>query len=267
MRPCHSWTRAELDLLATVYPTGGTKAAQAAFPQLTSEQIRGKIRALDLHIEGRAEYRQQASNEWIDAQIRRAYRTPQPALAKLAREMDRTVGWLKWRAGELGVRREKPAPWRKWEEAEKAIVDDGINHARSIRAIHKRLRQAGFIRSVGAINTYIYKNNLTCDRGFWCANEVAVLLGIDTKTALGLIQGGYLKTQGKSLGPTSRFEESEVAEGRQMYRITPALLRRFLLQHPARWDHRKMQKEVLLDLLCGGKEGLNVFGFGTAGAQ
>lgn len=52
-----------------------------------------------------------------------------------------------------------------------------------------------------------------------------------------------------------------------MYRITPALLRRFLLQHPARWDHRKMQKEVLLDLLCGGQEGLNVFGFGTAGAQ
>ena len=53
--------------------------------------------------------------------------------------------------------------------------------------------------------------------------------------------------------------------GRLHYQITVPALRKFLIQYPRVWDHRRVRIEVLLDLLVGGEHGLSSGVFGEAG--
>ena len=145
------WQDWEINALKAAWPKGGLAAAQAALPQRSKNSIKGKARALRLRVAGRMPHRRQESSEWIDAAIKRAYRQPKPELKRLARELDREVGWLKWRAGVLGVRRVAEQPWRRWTEAEIDLLRDGIERGYALSTLHRRLRQAGFQRSLSAV--------------------------------------------------------------------------------------------------------------------
>ncbi len=78
-KPWEAW---ELDALKEAWPRGAMKAAQAALPHRGETSIRGKANALHLVMAGRAAYRKQESSEWIDAALRRAYRSSIPPLSK-----------------------------------------------------------------------------------------------------------------------------------------------------------------------------------------
>lgn len=261
VQPWHDW---EIEALKEAWPLGGVKTAQEALPHRSSISIRGKADHLRLRMEGRAAYRKQPTSEWIDAALRRAYRSPTPRLAKLAQKLDRTPGWLKWRAGILGLRRQAESQNRLWNEEEQRILDDALDAGWGVSTIHTRLRKAGYHRSLTAIRTRITDQGKSFHRRHWNANEVSQLFGVDSHSVVLWIKKGWLSAK-RVTGPSSDYWPDELDERRLMYAITPAHLHQFMLEYPHAWDHRRMRVEVLLDLLCGGEHGLCSENFGAAG--
>lgn len=258
------WQDWEINALKAAWPKGGLAAAQAALPQRSKNSIKGKAGALRLRVAGRMPHRRQESSEWIDAAIKRAYRQPKPELKRLARELDREVGWLKWRAGVLGVRRVAKQPWRRWTEAEIDLLRDGIERGYALSTLHRRLRQAGFQRSLSAIADHVWELQLGWNRQWYTAAEVGKLLGISSKSVATWIEKDWLKAS-RGVGIASALRADELETRRLKYQITIPALRKFLISHPRVWDHRRVRIEVLLDLLVGGEHGLSSGVFGEAG--
>lgn len=249
------WQKWELDALTEVWPKGAMKSAREALPHRSENSIRGKAEYLGIKQEGRAKYKKQPSSEWIDAALRRAYRSSAPRLATLAKELDRTEGWLKWRAGILGIRHIADKNNRKWENEEQKILEECIERGTKISTIHRNLRQAGYYRSLTAISARIYDQKLGVNRKGWTANEVAGLFGIEMKSIINWIKKGWLSAS-REVGPSCDKWPDEIEERRKMYMITADNLKKFMLDYPRAWDHRRMRIEVLLDLLCGNRNGL-----------
>jgi len=70
---------------------------------------------------------------------------------------------------------------------------------------------------------------------------------MDSHAVLRWIDLGWLRAT-RQQGPGSVLNVTELQ--RVMYSVKPDDVRRFMLAHPEKWDHRRMKKEVLLDLLC-----------------
>ena len=258
------WQGWELDALKAAWPNGGIQAARHALPNRSDDSIKGKVCALQLKVAGRAAYRKQESSEWIDAAIRRAYRQPKLVLKKLAREVDREVGWLKWRAGVLGVRRVAEQSVRRWTEVENNLLREGLEKGHSLSTLHRQLHQAGFRRSLSAVSGHVWELQLGWNRNWYSASEVGQLLGIESKSVAAWIEKGWLKAD-RGVGIASERQTDDLETRRLCYQITIPALRKFLVQHPRVWDHRRVRIEVLLDLLIGGEHGLSSGVFGEAG--
>lgn len=258
------WQPWELEALQTAWAEGGAKAAQQVLPHRSYDSLRGKAFALNVQIKNRAPYLKQPSSEWIDAAIRRAYRSPRPGLKRLARELDRSVGWLKWRAGVMGVRRLAEPYNRRWTEVENDILRAGIEAGYALSTLHKQLRLAGFQRALSAIVDQVGKLQLGWNRNWYTATEVGHLLGIESKSVAQWVEKGWLVAK-RGVGISSPYSADEMEERRLRYQITIPALRKFMLAHPRAWDHRRVRIEVLLDLLVGGEHGLNSGTFGEAG--
>jgi len=259
-RVWEAWTTEEIETLEQAYVSegGGLVAAMAALPHRTRNQIRGKVEYLKFRLHGRANYRKQIATPEIDAAIRAAYRHAEPRLAELSRTTNRTHGWLKWRAGELGVRRVCDARYNvPWTEEESAIFTEGVEAGRTLGAIHKRLRNAGFNRSLTALQSRMQKQKLKSCRNGMTAHEVARLMNIDSHCVYRWLEQGKLKGK-REVGPTVACYPDE--RGRLMWQIHSEALRDFMVHHPGDWDHRKVDKIALLDILCGGKYGLTFQG-------
>lgn len=258
------WQDWEINALKAAWPKGGLAAAQAALPQRSKNSIKGKAGALRLRVAGRMPHRRQESSEWIDAAIKRAYRQPKPELKRLARELDREVGWLKWRAGVLGVRRVAEPYNRRWTDVENDILIAGNEAGNAISTLHKQLRMAGFNRSLSAIADQVAKLQLGWNRNWYTATEVGKLMGVENKSVVLWIDKGWL-TAKRGVGISSEYRAEDLEERRLKYQITIPALRKFMLALPRAWDHRRVRIEVLLDLLVGGEHGLNSGTFGEAG--
>ena len=240
------WTRAELDLLSDAWAKGGLKAAREALPGRSDDSLRGKAHSLGVTIAGRKKHERYKPSEFVDAAIRRAYLDGRPNLAELSKCVNRPRDWLKWRAGELGVRRQLAGGGAVWTDMEDAIVTEGSDAGLSITAIQARLKRAGFGRSVGAVGCRVVALKIGFSRNWWSANEVGELFGIDAHVVVRWIQAGLLRATRKS-GNSNR---SPTDERIKMHAIQPDDVRRFMIENPSAWDHRKMRKEVLLDMLC-----------------
>ncbi len=254
------WQDWEVEALKTAWPRGALKAAQAALPHRSANSLRGRAERLGLKMAGRAVYRKQPASEWIDAALRREYRNAQPNLAKLSKELDRTRGWLKWRAGVLGIRKQARPYNRRWEPEEQRILEACIDAGHGVATIHKRLHKAGYARALTAILARLNAQNLPLTRNYWTANDVAALFALEVHSVLAWIHKGWLPAK-RTPGPSCC---DEIEERRQMYAITASNVRKFMLAYPHAWDHRRMRIEVLLDLLCGGEDGLASGAFGAA---
>ncbi len=259
-----TWQPWELEALKAAWAEGGVKAAQQALPHRSRNSLRGKAMVLEVRVQGREPYRKQPSSEWIDAAIRRAYRSPKPGLKKLARELGRTVGWLKWRAGVLGVRHLAELYNRRWTDVENDILREGVEAGYSVSTLQRQLKMAGFQRSLSAVVDQVGKLQLGWNRNWYTATEVGRLLGIESKSVTQWIEKGWL-TAKRGVGISSALSADEMEERRLQYQITVPALRKFMVAHPRAWDHRRVRIEVLLDLLVGGEHGLASGSFGEAG--
>lgn len=249
-KPPLPWEKWELDALSEAWKNGGMKAAQAALPHRTSESIRGKAGYLNVKVEGRNEYTRQESSEWIDAALKRAYRSHRPNLKKLSKELDRTVAWLKLRAGILGVRHYYEGS-RIWTSEEDKILTELIEDGNAISTIQKKIRKLGYFRSLPAIQTRVCLLKIGFNRDGWTATEVAGFFSIDIHSVLKWIDKGWLRASRKP-GPSCVIPD-QIDERRKWFSIADKDISKFMLEHPHAWDHRRMKVEVLIDLLCGRK--------------
>lgn len=256
--PRHDWSAAEVAILCEAYPKGGTRAVLARLPHLSIGSIRRKVELLRLRMPERARYRKQPSSEWIDAAIRREYKTGRPKLKVLARTLGREHGWVKIRAAMLGLCRSKHG---RWTEAEDALLERCLDRSMAVSTIHKQFGAAGFQRSMSAIMSHIASRGLSFHRDFWTAQDVALALATDIHSVLDWIDAGKLAA---ARGPGPSAIREPVDSRRLLWQIKPQAVRRFMLAHPECWDHRKMRREVLLDLLAGGDSGLNGGCWGVA---
>lgn len=241
------WTADEITALIEAWPRGGIKAAREALPGRSEDSLRGKADALNLTIPNRKKYERYAPSEFIDAALKRAYFQGRPDLPALEKTLQRPRGWLKYRAGTLGLRSQAVGrPDCNWLPAEDAIVVEGHDRGLSVTAIHKRLRNAGHQRSLNAVCCRIQVLDLSFNRNWWNARQVAAIFGIDSSSILRWIDQGWLAGK-RSAGPSALVE---LEDHQKMWAIQPQAVRDFMLRYPEKWDHRKVRKEVLLDLLC-----------------
>lgn len=254
-----------MDALIARYPTGGCRAVQRVLPERSLESIRGKAAYLKLNITGRAPLIRHESTEWIDAQIRRAYRQPRPGIKALAALTGCADGWLKYRARLLGLCAPVGAASR-WTEPELALLTEGRNASRGIDRIHTLLRAAGFNRTLSAIKNKLADLEIGYARSWYSAQEVAQLMGVSWSVVRRWIDKGALKAR-RGVGPSSEKTLAEVELRFQMHQIDVNALRAFMRAYPHEWDHRRLRKEVLLDLLLGGESGLNSGAFGKTGQE
>jgi len=244
------WTREELDLLSSEWPKGGWRHVKTLFPNRSYSSICGKAVALQLRLEG-STYVKQEATEWTTAVIKRAYLNPYPDVKALAKSLNRTHGWVKYQARLLGVARNlHNAPWTPEEDA---LLTECLEKTQALNTVYKKFRAAGFQRTLNAISGRVVALNGGWQRGFYTANDLATLFAIEVHSVLAWIRTGKLKAKRVS-GPSCQEQGVE-----SMWAVTPKAVRTFMLEYPVAWDHRRLQKEVLLDLLCGSDHGLGAF--------
>lgn len=259
------WTKEELELLEREYPKGGIKAVRPLFPNRTTTALKGKALYLQLRVEGRSPYLRQEPTELIDAALKRAYLDGKPDLKKLARTWNRTHGWIKWRAMNLGLSKAAHgAPTGPWLPEEDSLLECCLDREYGISTIQKKFQAAGYRRTLSAVANRVRTLGLRFSRDWWNVSDVARALGIEDHSVTRWIALGKLVAE-KKRGPM--YDHLPVSDDSRtiMWQVKPAALRKFLLQNPQLWDHRRMKKEVLLDLLCGGEDGLTKGIWGATG--
>lgn len=238
------WTRAELDLMVEQWPKGGIRVVAPLMPYRSHVSLRGKADYLGLNIEGRKRPEKYQPSEFIDAVIRRAYQTGAPNLTSLERATGRHRGWIKWRAAAMGLSVTQGGNHAPWSAAENAMLQDGIDAGKSATAMHRALKLAGYHRSLSATASQIFKLGLSFTRDWWTANDVALMFAIDHKSIVRWLENGWLVAT-KERGPSAYKPASAM-----LWKIKPDAVRRFMLAYPEKWDHRRMNREILLDLLA-----------------
>src|ERR1700722_12578624 len=133
-------------------------------------------------------------SEQTDALIREAYLR----LRAGDRTAIKAVGWkLGWprgavckRGAELGLARVKE---RVWSEQEMLILERFGHLAPT--GIQRKLAEAGFARSVAAIQVKVNRDRIKSNLAGYSACQLADALGIDVKKVLRWIQQGVLKAE------------------------------------------------------------------------
>ena len=242
------WTREELDLLSREWPHGGLKAVRHLFPHRSDISLAGRASFLGLRITTRKTYTAYPQSDFVDAAIKREYANGRrPDLKSLEKAIGRPRGWIKYRAGVLGVRTEWTKGGRVWVKQEDDILEACRNAGMGVSAARARLKRAGYQRTLGAVCSRIDTLKLGFGREWWSLNEVAQLMGVDSHKVADWANAGLLRAD-RRIGNSNMGQP--VLERYKMWSVTRESLQKFMLSHPERWDHRRMRKEVLLDLLC-----------------
>jgi hypothetical protein len=266
MRNQKYWTAAEDAIMREHYPLGGTRRASEFLPERGKGAVASRASALGLHIIGRKNRDAVASSEWIDAAIRRAYQQG-PSRGKvraLAKQIDRKPGWVIWRAQVLGVSRQSPGGHgTPWTPEEDRVLEEGIEHGKSITSIQRYLKKAGYARSINSIAVRVQIAGLSWQNPQWTAHAISRALGSSENTVLRWLRSRKL-AGAQQRGPSVDYKPP--ADLMRWY-VKPEALREFMLAHPHEWDHRKVPKELLLDILCGGPHGLNKGGLSVSEAR
>ena len=181
----------------------------------------------------------------IDQRIRKIYLShpdakTRPGIRQLAEQFGIPHWALKRRARELGLARTKEKPWSEPELATLARYA-WMSHER----IRLKLKAAGYARTVTGIHMKLRRMRFKCDPNFYSGKGLAQALGIDSHVVTRWIKSGHLKAQFRG---TSRSEQ----QGGDIYLIREKDVRRFILEHPAEIDLRKVDQLWFLDLITNG---------------
>lgn len=232
------WSPEEKQVIRERYLTDGAKACAALLPDRTIGAIRVQAKKMDLTKQQKGPA--QDSTELIDAAIRRHYREPQPmgAMAALAKRVGRTRQWIHIRAAALGC-----APLTRscaiWTPEEDELLE---RHATlRVDSIARIFRRHGYHRTAAAIGERLYRRGVDrSDPDTWTANDLALCMGVDGHRVLRWIDRCGL--------PAVRDREGDPATRGNRWRIRRADLRAWMIKS-AEWDHRRVPREWLVDIL------------------
>lgn len=240
------WTDSELDIVRRYYPTGGAAACLAHLPShRTKSGVYVQANKLGLtakvgggpkvHIETPPGFDETLKDAWsrLDGKKR-------GAVHALAERFGVPRWWLSQRARKLGLTmpHKKQPPWTAAEDAlmTKVPLHDPDRCA-------EIFRDHGFKRSPTAIMVRAKRIGLSrrFNEGF-SARQAAQILGFDDKTMTAYCISGELKA-------SKRNDNRLPQQGGSRWIITPADLRRFVIEHLERIDFRKVDKFELVHLL------------------
>lgn len=179
----------------------------------------------------------------VDQRIREIYllhpdAKTRPGIRLLAKQSGIPHWALKRRARELGLARTKEKPW---SEPELAIL---AKYAwMSDERLRLKLKAAGYTRTVTGIHLKLRRMRFKEGGDFYSASGLAQALGIDNHAVSRWIEKGHLKARMRGSARTAQ-------QGGDIYLIHEKDVRRFILQHPASIDLRKVDQVWFIDVLA-----------------
>jgi len=240
------WTEQENDVLRRYFTSRGAEACEAHLPGRPRGSIYQHANKLGLTRPRRGAGPRIARPADIDERIRHEWALldgkKRGEVGALAERLGVPRWWLSTRAKRLRL----TVPHRKepdWTAAEIALMSKVPLH--DLRRCAEIFRQHGYARTATAIA--VKATRLALSRAFrdaLSACAAAKVLGVDTKTVIREILMGDLAAEKR---PTARLPQ----QGGDPWAITPAALRRYILDHADRVDLRKVEKFAFLQIVAG----------------
>jgi hypothetical protein len=238
------WTGREDKIVRDVLPTKGLDATAALLPGRSIHAIQQYGYRIGIKAQNTRKKRDPwSTNQHIDDAIRRIYLDPS---AGAVRHLEQTLGrprqWIRKRAEQLGVvvpRFKEP----EWTDPEDAILRE--HASKHIDRIAKILRRAGYKRTPVGVRCRLYRlDGIDREReGVYTASDVARILGVDSKTPIEWITKGWLKARRRKTEVPQQYND-------RVWDIARADLRRFVIDHVAHVDFRKVDKYFVVELLA-----------------
>ena len=248
------WTAAEDEVIRRFYPAGGAQACLVELLRIGrhhrhTRTIYNRAKALEVRFEGPKggrKTRTRITDPEIDARIQAGWPllAGRGAVTRFADALGVPRHWLTARATRLGLtlpHRKEPA----WTAAETALMSKvPLNNPARAAAI---FREHGFARSPTAIVIRAKRLSLSRRRtDVFSGTSAAKVLGVDNKTFSSWCVAGHVPAERRG---TNRLPQ----QGGDSWSITPADLRRFVLDNLERIDIRKVDKFAFVDLLVNGE--------------
>jgi hypothetical protein len=163
------------------------------------------------------------------------------ALKAVSQQLGWTCSAVCRRGAELGVARVKE---RVWSDEEEGVLERFGYLAPT--GIQRKLSEAGFARSIAAIQVKVNRNRIKSNLEGYSACQLADALGVDVRKVLRWIQQGFLKAQRRGTDRTPQ-------QGGDVWWISDRSVRRFVLRFPQEIDLARVEKIWFLNLLTDGK--------------
>lgn len=240
------WTEAEHQILRDHYPTKGFAFCAELMPKRSRMAIYGEAKKLGLGREGRQAHRKHGDMSGLDEAIRTTWPEIEPGHGMSHRLAER-LGKPRWLVSKRLIVLGLAHPQKKqpnWTPAEDELMQSVPLHdpdrAREIFLAH------GFNRTATSI--VIRAKRLNLSRRFkdgLSATAAGRILGLDTKSITSRIVDGRIKAD-------RRGSRRLIQQGGDWHVIQAEELRRFVIEHVAEIDFRRVDKFALVELLTGG---------------
>jgi hypothetical protein len=180
-----------------------------------------------------------------DGLIRGAYLRQRQGDRSALKMVSRELGWprsaVSKRGAALGLARVKE---KEWSEEELRLLGR-FGHL-TPGGIQRKLAEAGFARSVAAVQVKLQRDRIKSNLEGYSACQLADALGVEVRKVLRWIQQEALSAERRG---TARTE----AQGGDTWWISDRNVRRFVLRFPQEIDLARVEKMWFLNLLTDGK--------------
>lgn len=240
-----SWHTRELRVIREYYAANGVAACAPLLPDRTPGAIHQAARHLGIRYSGQSHTRRRyTTSEHMDNLIRAAYQSPdlnKGVIRDLAARIQRPGWWIRERGIKLDVAMPNFSD-PPWTEPEVQLLQ--LHAHKHPNTIVRHFRRAGYRRSETAI--VVKRKRIDCDThdpNHYTAGGLAKIMGVNPKTTARWIGAGRLKAKRRGTHRTD-------AQGGDQWWIHRSEVREFLLAHVSEWDHRKVDKWWLVDILA-----------------
>jgi len=244
------WSGRELQVIRERYIAEGVVACAALLPDRTPAAITEKALKMGLRRQGR-HAKPLPPTPQLDEAIRRLYAEDAGSgrrgwLKQFCERHKVPRHWVYQRAQQMGIVPDSAKKAPPWTEAEHDLLERNAHkHPETIRKIFAK---AGYRRTESAIAVRRKRiiggvRQARVDAGVYSANDVAELMRVDVHCVMRWIGRDGLKAKVASWHSNGRAER---------YEITRGDLRRWMLTNTHAWDHRRIDKLWLIDVLTNG---------------
>ena len=184
----------------------------------------------------------------LHEEIKRLYQRKTDCSGEV-REFARRHGLPRWKIGRYAQRqgwvsRQPKEP--NWTGPELAVLERSAHH--SPETIQRRLKQAGFKRSMPGIVLKRKRMRFIRNKNGQSAYQLSMCLGVDAHFVTRAIKNGSLKA-------SVRMQNRTPQQGGNAYLIKDRDVREFIIENLPIIDIRKVDKYWLVDLLVNGGPG------------